>query len=47
LFTRLERLDAAAVLGRMPSAQLRAAATPALQGYKRWIETGRLLAVPA
>ncbi len=40
LFTRLERLDAAAVLGRMPSAQLRAAATPALQGYKRWVETG-------
>jgi glycosyltransferase involved in cell wall biosynthesis len=40
LFTRLERLDAAASLGRLPFAETRAAAAPALQRYKRWVETG-------
>lgn len=42
LFTRLERLDAAAALGKFPYAETRAAATPEIRRYRAWVETGRV-----
>lgn len=40
LFTRLERLDAAAALGSFPTARVSAALPPVLQRYKQWVESG-------